>query len=265
MRQVGLYEEGQKIARDRREEEVDEQYRAEQRQYRLFGLKVAQTVGHVADRKLKCKLLLGGTVVVTDQHLRDAGRHEAGSYQEKQRVYRQRRVKNARQDHSQDAFEGAFHRYIRVGLLQLVFLYDVRKQGSCRGVEDPADRVPDDAQDEQYRYVRPGLPEQEHQRSRQDYDAALDVVADVHDPGFIEAVAQNAAHRCGQQHSYAAQRQVQALNEGVVAADLKDIEAYSKAVEQCSELRYQRSQKDQPEVAACEYVAAFIRSVTHFR
>ena len=100
---------------------------------------------------------------------------------------------------------------------------------------------------------------------RQDDDAALKVIADVHDLCFIEAVAQNAAYGCEYQHRHAAQRQIQALQKGVVACDLKDVEAYGKAVEQRSKLRYQRAQKYQPEVAACENVAALVWSVTHFR
>ena len=180
-------------------------------------------------------------MVVTDQHLRNARRHKAGPDQEKQRIYGQRRVKDARQDHAQDALKGAFHRKIRVGLLQLVLPYDVRKQRSSRGIEDSADRVPYDTEDEQYGNMRPWLPEQEHQRGRQDYDAALKVVADVHDLSFIESVAQDAAYGCEYQHRRSAQRQIQALQEGVVAGDLKDVEAYGKAVEQRPKLRDQRA------------------------
>ena len=172
-----------------------------------------------------------------DQRLGHGGGQEGGAHQEEQRVDRQGGVEHAGQHHAQDVLQGALDREIGVGLLQLVRLHDVGQQGAGGRVEDPADDVPDDAQDEQDHDVRVRLREQEHQHRGQD--------------------AQHAAHGGEQQHRRAAQGQVQALEEGVVPADLQDIEADGEAVQQRAQLRHQRAEEHQPVIPAAEYVGGF--------
>ena len=192
-----------------------------------------------------------------DQRLAHAGGQEGRADQEEQRVDRQGGVEHAGQHHAQDALKGALDREIGVGLLQLVLLHDMGQQRAGRGIEDPADDIPDDPQREQDRDVRVRRREQEHQRRGQDDRPALAEVAQVHDLRLAEAVAQHAAHRREQQHRRAAQGQVQALEEGVVVADLQDIEADGEAVQQRAQLRHQRAEKHQPVVPVAEHVFRF--------
>ena len=92
------------------------------------------------------------------------------------------------------------------------------------------------------------FPEKQHQGRGQDDHAALYIVADVHDLRLVETVPQHPAHRRENQQGSAAQRQIKALQEGVVAADLQDIETHGKVIKKRAEFGYQRAQENEAEV-----------------
>ena len=184
----------------------------------------------------------------TDEHLRHAGQDVADADDEEQPCDRQRRVQHARQHDAENILQRVLDREIGVGLLQPLLLDDVGHQRPRGRGEDPADRAAEDADREEDRGVRVRPAEQEHQQRRQEDQAALREVADDHDLHLVPAVAQHAAERRHQQEHRAAEGQIQALQEGVVAADLEDVKADGEAVEHRAELRDQRAEKDEPEV-----------------
>ena len=198
-----------------------------------------------------------------NEHFGNAGGHKTRADNEEQRVNRQGSVKNAGQYYAEDTLHGALDCEIRVPLLQLVRLHDLREQRAGSGVENPADDVAGNPQREQDDNVRVRPREKEHQHRSQNNVGALAEVADVHNLRLVEAVAQHAAHRREHQHRGAAQGQVQALQKRIVPADLQDIETDGKAVKQRADFRHQGAEKHQPVVPVAEYVLSLFH--VHFQ
>ena len=167
---------------------------------------------------------------IADEHLRHAGEDIADPHQEEQHQDRQHAVEDTCQHHAQDAQQGAFDGKIGVGLLQPVLLHDGGQQRTGRRVEDAAYGAAQDAdgkKDDDAGAVRG--EKEEKQRGQQD-QPAFDIIAEEHDPGFVVPVPQHAADGGEDQQHAAAEGQVDALEEGVVAADLQDVEADGETV-----------------------------------
>ena len=116
------------------------------------------------------------------------------------------------------------------------------------------DDIAHDAQDKQDDDMRIRLPEQQHAARRQNDCSALRVIAEIHDLRLVETVPHHTADRCEKQHGDGTQRQVQPLQESIIAADLQDIKADSKIIQNRAELRYQRAEEHQPEIPVSEDV-----------
>ena len=126
-----------------------------------------------AQGQLQRKLLLRRMKIVTDQHLGDAGGEIAAADQEKQRVDRQDGVQDAGKYDAQDALRGVLHRVVRIGLLQLLFPHDMGEDRAGRRVEDPADRISQNAQNEEDQKLRLRFFKDKHQHGREHDHAAF--------------------------------------------------------------------------------------------
>ena len=221
---------GNKVASHGGKEEIDEQHGTQQRQDGFPVFQVNHAVPHIIEGNPKRQLIRGRGVVVADQGFGNAGSHVAGADHEKERMDRQGGVQDAGQDDAQNTLQGVFHGEVGVGLLQLMCLQDVGQHGAGCRREDAADDIAHNAQHKQDHNVGVRFREEEHQCGGKDDGTAFQEVADIHNLCLVETVAQYTAHRREEEQGDAVQRQVQALQEGVVVADLQDVETDGKVV-----------------------------------
>ena len=95
-----------------------------------------------------------------------------------------------------------------------------------------------------------GLWKNKHEKGGEKDHASLNIVTDKHDLRFVPAIPEYTAERRQNEKNRAAERQVKTLQESVGIADLQNVKAYGKTVQDCTELRYQGAEKYQPEVPA---------------